>query len=236
MTSSHATPAKEGIKHETSGGTSHLFGKQVKTLRRNGITPAHLFGHAIDSEALQLPTKEVQDALKATGQNDLVTLEVKGEGKRSHSTTVMVRNVQRNALTKEILHVDLYQVKLSKPIDVDVPLEFVGPSPAVDLKLGTLLHPTTELRVRGLPRKLPSSIQIDVSSLEEPHQAIRAEEIEMPDGITLVSSSEQIVANIVPLHRQEVEEVVAEEAVTEGEAEEESAGEAGSKEEADQAK
>lgn len=196
------------------------LGKRVKALRRNGITPAHLFGHGIASEALQVRTEELQHVLRSTGRNDLIELDVNGEGEGGRSTSVLIRGIQRDPLTARILHVDLYQVRMTEPIEVAVPVELVGIAPAVAIKAGTLLRGVATIQVRGLPNELPSVVEVDVSGLAEAHQAIRAEELSLPAGVTLVSDPMQVVANILPIRGKDVAELGKEAAEKTAEAEE----------------
>lgn len=172
-----------------------VLGKKVKALRRQGFTPVNLFGRGMESQSLQVTTTELHGVLLHTGQNALVDLAVR-DGQIA-TQKVMVRDVQRHPISRQILHVDLYRVLMTEPMEVEVPIRFVGLAPAVDLNLGTLVHGVNEVRVLGLPGTLPSYLEVDVSDLKEAHQAIHAMEILLPKDVSLVSDPEQVVASIV---------------------------------------
>lgn len=185
-----------------------VLGKKVKALRRQGITPVHVFGPGVPSEALQTSTVDLQRVLLTAGSTSMIKLTAEGSGTASYD--VMVREVQRDPVTRQILHVDLYRVDLTLPITVDVSVVLTGVSPAVDNHLGTLVHGANTLHIQGLPGDLPASIEVDVSVLVEPHQAIHARDLPMPPGITLLSDGDVIIVNVVPPRGAEVAEAEAE--------------------------
>ena len=87
-----------------------VLGKKVSFLRRQGITPVHLFGHSIESLALQCDTAKLQHALAQAGQTGIITLKL---GNERRPRPVVVREVQRALRKGELLHVDFYQVKMA---------------------------------------------------------------------------------------------------------------------------
>jgi len=186
-----------------------VLGKKVKALRKAGILPAHLYGHDVEPRALEIPASALRELLDSAGHNEVVTLDVEDGKRAAKPANVMVREVQRHPITGEILHVDLFQVRLNERIDVEVPIELVGIAPAVDQKLGTLIQEATTLHVSALPRNIPSMLQVDVSELSEPHQAIRAADLELPGSVSLLSSPEQVLVTITPIHRREEPELAA---------------------------
>ena len=99
-----------------------ITGKKVKELRRQGITPAHLFGPGVDSLAIQCDTPNLINILEEAGHTKLVELKVERE---RNTRTVMVGEVQIDSFKGGLLHVDFYQVKLTEEIRVNVPIVFV---------------------------------------------------------------------------------------------------------------
>ena len=188
--------------------TRIVMGKKVKALRRQGITPANLYGRDMESQALQLDTAHMQQVLKTTGRNALINLTVgDGKGRRNPSHNVMVRDVQRDPLYGRILHIDFYRVQMTERMEVEVPVILVGVAPAVDLNLGTLVHGANVIRVQGLPATLPSAVEADVTVLAEARQIIQAKDIALPPDVSLASDPEQVVASIVVRRVGVVEEV-----------------------------
>ena len=100
-----------------------ITGKKVKALRRQGLVPAHLYGRDTDSLALQAPTSDIIDLLKTARRNAIIDLQISGEGK---ARPVVIRGVQRNPTTDELLHVDFFQISLKEKLSADVPVEIIG--------------------------------------------------------------------------------------------------------------
>ncbi len=198
-----------------------VLGKKVRALRREGLTPANIYGHNVDSKAIQVSTDELWHVLKTAGRNEIVYLQLDGDEPRP----TLVRDVQQNPVTDVILHVDFLQISLREKVKADVPIHLVGLSPAVDTYGGILMHGLDHVSVEALPTEVPSFFEIDVSPLVEINQALHVSDIELPEDVTLLTDPEQVVAKVAPPAVEPVEEVTEEE-VVEGEAAEEGAEEA----------
>jgi len=183
-----------------------VLGKKVRFLRREGITPVHLFGHGIESLALQCDTANLRQVLAEAGQTALVNLKVDGE---KRPRTVMVREVQIVSLKSELLHVDFYQVEMAELIKVEVPVILVGEAPALKSREFILTHELNTLSVECLPAKIPASIEVDLSSLTEPDQALRVKDIELDKEVTVLNDPELVLARIRPRPVERVEEPIA---------------------------
>ena len=98
---------------------------------------------------------------------------------------------------------------------MEVPVSLVGTAPAEQTHGGTLLHSLDRISVEGLPTDIPSVIEVDVSGLEEIDAAIHVGELNVPEGIAVLTDAEQVVAKIAPPQVEKVEEEVVEEAAAE---------------------
>lgn len=195
-----------------------VLGKKTRFLRRQRITPAHLYGRGVSSVALQCDTDELVNLVAHAGKTRLINLEVDGEKPKS----VFVREIQRDVITRELLHIDFYQVKRTEKIAVDVPIVLVGEAPALKFKGRMLVHGINSLSVECLPTNVPPQIDIDITQLEEVEQAIHVKDIVLDPEITVHADPEQMVAKISKVMvKEEVEEVakVEEEALAEEEGE-----------------
>lgn len=195
-----------------------VLGKKTRFLRRQRITPAHLYGRGVSSVALQCDTDELVNLVAHAGKTRLINLEVDGEKPKS----VFVREIQRDVITRELLHIDFYQVKRTEKIAVDVPIVLVGEAPALKFKGRMLIHGINSLSVECLPTNVPPQIDIDITQLEEVEQAIHVKDIVLDPEITVHADPEQLVAKISKVMvKEEVEEVakVEEEALAEEEGE-----------------
>lgn len=186
-----------------------VLGKRNRFLRRQGITPAHLFGHSIESQSLQCDTAELKKVVAHAGETRLISLEIEGERQPKR---VFVREIQRDAFGKQLLHVDFYQVRMEEKMEVDVPIVLVGEAPAMKGKGRMLAHGITELSIECLPAKVPPQIEVDISILEELEQAINVKDIVLDPDITVHADPEQLIVKVTEvLVIEEEEEVVAEE-------------------------
>jgi large subunit ribosomal protein L25 len=193
------------------------LGKKVRALRREGLTPANIYGPKIESTAVQVLTEELRQVLKTAGRNDIVYLRLDGDEPRP----TFVRDIQQNPVTDAILHVDFFQISLRDKVRADVPIHLVGLSPAVDTFGGILMHGLDHVTVEALPTEVPSFLELDVSSLIEINQALHVANLELPEAVTLLTDAEQVVAKVAPPAVEPEPEVEEEEEAVEGEAAEE---------------
>ena len=187
--------------------TRGTLGKKVRFLRRQGITPVHLFGHDVESLALQCDTTQLQHALAQAGKTRLINLRL---DKTKEPRNVVVREVQKDARTGKLLHVDFYQVRMAEKIKVEVPIVLVGEAPALKFQETVLAQELNNLAIECLPDEIPPSVELDLSSLTEREQAIQVKDIVLDEGITILNDLEQIVVKISarPVEKVEEEEVV----------------------------
>jgi large subunit ribosomal protein L25 len=192
---------------ELKAANREIKGKKTRTLRHSGITPANLYGHGIDSLPIQIDTKQLKLTLAQTGKTDLISLII---GDSKAPKRVLVRDIQRNPLTDEPLHVDFYQVKMTEKLKADIPLVFVGEAPVLKKKNVSLLHLMDTLHVEALPDALPHNLEVDLSVLEETDQAIHVKDVAIDDGVTLLSDPELMVVKVTETRKEAMEEQEAE--------------------------
>jgi large subunit ribosomal protein L25 len=190
-----------------------ITGKAVSRLRHDGKLPAVVYGHGEGSANVTVDAHEFEQLRRHTSGNTLIDLSVDG-GK---SRPVLVNGVQVHPVNRRTLHVDLFLVKMTEELTVDVPLVATGIAPAVEVGGGTLLHPTESVKVRALPDHLPESITYAVESLVDFDTTLHVRDLTIPEDVTLVTDGDEIIAK-VQAPRVEIEEapVVAEGEEAEG--------------------
>jgi len=198
---------------ELQASDREIQGRKVRFLRRQGIIPVHLFGHNIESVALQCDAAQLQRVLAQAGKTRLINLKL---DKAKRPRNVVVREIQRDLLTGGLLHVDFYQVRMAEKIKVEVPIVPVGEAPALKLKENMLLQGLNKLTIECLPDKIPASIEVDLNSLTEVEQAIHVRDITLGEGFAILNDPEHVVVKITLRHVEKVEEVVEKVAVEEG--------------------
>lgn len=170
-----------------------VTGKKVKSLRKQGLVPAHLYGRDTESLALQAPTPVIANLLKTAGRNAIIDLKINGEG---DARPVVLRGVQRDPITDELVHIDFFQISLTEKLRADVPIMLVGESPAVNVYGGVLLQSLDHLTIEALPSDIPPEIEVDISVLEELESALFVRDIDAPSNVEVYMAPDQVVVKV----------------------------------------
>jgi large subunit ribosomal protein L25 len=195
-------------REELKVKTRDTLGKKVRFLRRQGLTPANLYGPKTKSTALQAETPILERLIARVGRNALIALKLDG-GKQSR--LAMIRDIQRDPLTSNLLHVDFFQVEVSHKVKVDIPLIFLGEAPAAKRANVMLIENLTSLHVEGLPTDLPRGIEVDLSVLTGVDQSIHVRDITLGDSLEILSEPDLVVAHVVEARVAVEAEVAVEE-------------------------
>jgi len=169
-----------------------VTGKAVKKLRTAGRLPAVVYGHGVDSTNVTIDAHEFEILRKHVGPNALIDLSVHGD----KSNPVLINGVQIHPVTRRPLHADLFLVRMTEELTVDVRLVASGEAAAVTQLNGTLLHPTESVRVKALPDHLPQSIEYSIESLVDFDAAVHVRDLVIPDDVTLLTDPDEIIAKV----------------------------------------
>ncbi len=195
---------------ELQASKREIRGKKVRFLRRQGIIPIHLFGHNVESVALQCDAAQLQRVLAQAGKTRLINIKL---DKAKSLRNIVVREIQRDSLTGELFHVDFYQVRMAEKIKVEVPIVLIGEALALKSKEKTLSQELNSLTIECLPGQIPTKVEVGLSSLTEAEQTIRVKDVVLGEEITILNDPGLVVVKISSRRREEVvEEIVAEEA------------------------
>ena len=186
-----------------------IYGKKLRSLRKKGILPIHVYGPGMESIALQSETNNVLKVLQAAGRTNPVKIV---DSDMEHTT--LVRNVDQHPATGELQHVDFMRVDENKAIEVEVPVVLIGEAPGTRGGAGTVTQAIYSLSVLSKPFTVPSEIQADLSVLVDLETNIKRGDLVLPDGVELVGDPDIPVAWIQPPRVQE--EVAVEEGAEEG--------------------
>ena len=191
-----------------------IFGKNAsRRLRREGMIPAILYGADAINVPLTLKKQDVFMILRSdTGENTVFQVSFDSERR-----DVMIKELQRDPVTDEILHADFVHIAMDKAIRVSVPVVSVGEAVGVKTEGGFVDFLTREVEIECLPKDIPEHIEVDISGLHL-RQSLKAGDITLPEGVKLITSLDTILVLIeVPLKEEEIEveeeeeEVMAEE-------------------------
>lgn len=192
----------------------HTFGKgSARTLRREGLVPAILYGPKRDTLALTLSPLDLDKIYKTSG-SDQVILNLVIENGGAQNVTAMVKEVQATPVTQQYLHIDFYEISLDEKIVVGILVEVTGKSKGVE-RGGFLQVVRHELEVSCLPTDMPEKIQVDVTDLDI-GDAIHVEDLALIDKVEILADPGLTVLTVVAPTVEE-EELPEEEEVEEGE-------------------
>lgn len=198
-----------------------ITGKAVAHLRRAGRLPAVVYGHHVESSNVSVDTHDFEQLRRHAGPNALIDLSVDGK----QAKPVLINQVQVHPVNRRPLHADLFLVRMTEELTVDVPLVAIGESTAVTLAGGTLLHPTETVKVRALPDHLPQSIEYSIAGLVDFDGTVHVRDLVVPSDVTLLTDGDEIIAK-VQAPRVEEAVVVGEAEAAEAEAAEAEAADA----------
>lgn len=182
-----------------------VLGKKVKSLRREGLIPAVLYGHETDSVSLQIEEQELNRVLAQAGGHRLIALKI---GRSRKPQMALAREVQWDVITRRPIHVDFYAVVMTEKITTAVPLVLVGEAPAADQAGAMLLQGLDEIEIECLPGDLIEAIEVDLSGLEKMDQAIYVKDLRVPPAVDILTDAEEIVVKVAWAAAEEVEEVM----------------------------
>jgi large subunit ribosomal protein L25 len=184
-----------------------LIGRHVKELRVQGYVPGVVYGSQVESTPIQVEGKSLQKVLAKAGGNTLIELQI---GKKKPVLT-LAREIQRDSIRHNILHVDFYRVVMTERITAEVPLVLTGKAPALE-EGGILVHGLNTIEVQCLPADLPSKFEVDLSSLAEFNDLVAVGDLQVPPAVTIISDPESVIARIeAPRIVEEEVEVLEEE-------------------------
>ena len=191
---------------------------QARRLRREGLVPGILYGHGMEPVKVAIADRDLYHVLHTgAGSNVLIDLYI---GKDKH--LAMPREIQRDHVRGEFIHIDFLAVRADEKITVDVPVHLVGESHGVK-EGGVVEHHLWDLKVECLPTNVPQSIEADITSLGI-GDSLSVADLKPPQGAEILTPPEEAIVSVVPPPVLKLEEEVA--AVEGEEAEAEAEGEA----------
>ena len=178
--------------------------EKSKKLRDKGLIPAEFYGKGTENTHLVVEHKSFEKALKSSDAkyNSIFKLSIQDKGEE----IVLLRDYHKDPLTDKFWHLDFYKIDTKHPISVKVPVKLIGECPAIKAGL-VLAQAVHELPIKCLPLEIPVSIEVDVSKLENAHDAIRISDLNLPNITIELPAGQEIVHAEVPRELKIEEEV-----------------------------
>jgi large subunit ribosomal protein L25 len=167
-------------------------GKASRRLRRQGLLPAVVYGHNATTATIQLDMHDFERVFVRSGRTQLIDLVV-GDGR---ANKVLVKEVQWSPRRHTLVHVDFHQVSLREKLQVEVPIAVTGEAEPVKVGDADVLVVMHTLRVECLPSRIPEVIEVDISGLSEVEAGVRVSELHLPEGVTAVAESDDLVVKL----------------------------------------
>lgn len=162
----------------------------AKRLRAAGKVPAVLYGKHIEASSLTVDKSEFGRLLKeAAGAAALIELSQDGQS----PTLSVVQQVQRNAITDQIVHIDFHEVSAKEEMETHVNIHLIGESFGVKNQNGVVDFVSHQIDLRCLPKNLPSFIEVDVTELKV-GEAIYVKDLPKYDGVSYTADAEHVIA------------------------------------------
>ncbi len=171
-------------------------GKGVaRKLRQVGRIPAVYYGRGEEPIPLVVTLRELEDVIdRAEGSNVIVDLKVEGDAGADRKA--LIREIQRDPVVGNILHLDLQHISLTERIVVEVPIVLLGTPIGVKDGGGILEHLLREVEVECLPTDIPSRLEVDVSGLNI-GDSLHVSDLKA-DRVVIRTEADRAIAAVVP--------------------------------------
>ena len=170
-----------------------LMGRATNDLRAENIVPAVLYGAGEEAQNLKVSRSEFDRVYRQAGESTVVQLEINGV-----QVPVLIHDVQFDPKIDFTAHVDFLRIDMNKPVEAAIELVFIGESHAVHGLGGTLVTSVEEIEVRALPASLVRQIEVDITKLATFDDAIHVSDLNIPEGIEVLTESDVVLATVQP--------------------------------------
>jgi large subunit ribosomal protein L25 len=176
-----------------------------KAALNSGQVPGIMYGQGKTAASVQVPSTVLSKLYQQAGTNKLIEISLNGK-----TQNVLFHDVQMDPLSRQLIHFDLYTVKMDEKIKTEVPLHYVNDAPAVYTHNAVLLKNIEEIEVEALPAKLPEYIEVDLEKLEEIGDDIFVKDLTIPSDVAVLNDPEELIVKAdPPRSEEELEELEA---------------------------
>jgi len=173
--------------------TRVVLGKKVSHLRHQGRLPAVVYGHGNESVPVTLDTHDFEVLRRRIAGSTLVDVAI--DGKKPHP--VLVHRVQISPVTRRMLHVELFLVRMTEEVTMDIPVVTTGVAPAVHELGGTVLHALESVKVRALPGNLPERFEVAIDGLVDFETSIHVRDLAVPADVVILTDVDEMVVRVL---------------------------------------
>ena len=168
--------------------------------RMRGLIPAVVYGSGKDSVPIQVNRKTFVEMMRKAGsENPILLLKLSDTGQERHA---MIREMQRNPLSRQVIHIDFQRIEMTDKVRITVPVELVGTAYGVKVEGGLIDFVVREVHVECLPGDIPKHLELDVTELHAGQHAA-AKDLKLPAGVTLLDDPERVILSVVHARTEE---------------------------------
>ncbi len=182
-----------------------VVGKGLNHMRRDGVIPAVIHNHGQGSIHVMAPEAELVKVYMAAGKHHPLNLEV-----GSDKYLALIKDAHFDPVKRRLQHVVFQAIRQNETVEAEVPIRIEGDIPAERIGL-MVLHQLDSVEVEALPRNLPDELVVSAEKLAELHDKITVEDLEVPEGVTILTDSEHPIATVVETRAMAAEEAAEEE-------------------------
>jgi len=176
-----------------------IVGRKVKKYRKEGLIPAVLYGHKVKSQNLWIDFLAFERVYRQAGENTIIELDTE-DGKKINA---LIQEVQVDPVKGNFSHIDFFQIKMDEKIEAEIPLTFIGESPAIKEMAGILIKSMDEIPVSCLPGDLPKEFVVDISELKTFEDHIKISDLDISEKVKVLIDAGSIVASVAPPRSEE---------------------------------
>lgn len=182
-----------------------IKGKQVSQLRRAGILPGVIYGHKVDSQAIQMDRHTVSLQMSKITPTTLVTVDVAGD-----QIKAFVRDRQRDVLHGVLTHLDFLAVSMTEKMRAEVELELTGEAPVLENPIYLLNHSLNVIEIECFPQDMPERVLVDVSAISTPEDSITVGDLNLGENVTILTDHSEVIVSVGYIAAEEAAEETAE--------------------------
>jgi large subunit ribosomal protein L25 len=181
-----------------------VVGKGLNRLRHDGVVPAVIHNHGAESIHVMGPEMELVKVYQSAGKHHPLNLEV-----GSDKYLALIKDAHFDPVKRRLQHVVFQAIKQNEKVEAEVPIHIEGDAPAEKVGL-MILHQLDSIEIEALPRNLPDQLVVSAEKLAELHDKIVVGDIEVPEGVTILTDPEHPIATVTESRAMAAEEAEAE--------------------------
>jgi large subunit ribosomal protein L25 len=180
-----------------------VVGKGLNRLRHDGVVPAVIHNHGGTSIHVMAPERELVRVYQAAGKHHPLNLEI-----GSDKYLALIKDAHFDPVKRRLQHVVFQAIKQDEKVEAEVPIRIEGDIPAEKVGL-MLLHQLDAVEIEALPRNLPDELVVSADGLVELHDKITVADLQVPEGVTILTDAEHPIATVAESRAMAAEEAEA---------------------------